>query len=82
MTKEERKEYVEYRIKTAYETYDAAKVLANNNFWNSSVNRLYYSVFYSVYEMIQSIEEEIWKKFNINFTHILFYCTNRSIALI
>jgi uncharacterized protein (UPF0332 family) len=62
MTKEERKEYVEYRIKTAYETYDAAKVLANNNFWNSSVNRLYYSVFYSVYEMIQSIEEEIRKK--------------------
>ena len=27
---------------------DAAKVLAENGFWNSAINRLYYSVFYSV----------------------------------
>jgi uncharacterized protein len=48
MTLEERTEYVKYRIGSAYKTFEAAKVLADNGFWNSAVNRLYYSVFYAV----------------------------------
>ncbi len=48
MTSEERKEYVKYRIESAYKTIDAARILAKNEFWNSAVNRLYYSVFYAV----------------------------------
>jgi len=48
MTSEERKEYVKFRIESAYKTRDAARVLAENEFWNSAVNRLYYSVFYAV----------------------------------
>ena len=48
MTPDERKEYVKYRIESAYKTVDAAKVLAENGFWNSTVNRLYYAVFYAV----------------------------------
>jgi hypothetical protein len=48
MTQEERIEYVKYRIDSAYKTLDAAKVLTKNGFWNSAVNRLYYSVFYAV----------------------------------
>jgi hypothetical protein len=48
MISEEKREYVKYRIEKAYQTYDAAKVLADNGFWNSSVNRLYYSLFFSV----------------------------------
>ena len=48
MTTEERNEYVRYRIESAYKTVDAAKVLAENGFWNSAVNRLYYAVFYAV----------------------------------
>ena len=40
--------YIQNRIETAYKTLDAAKVLAENGFWNSAVNRLYYSVFYAV----------------------------------
>lgn len=48
MTFEERMEYVKYRIESAHKTFDAAKVLADNGFWNSAVNRLYYSVFYAV----------------------------------
>ncbi len=48
MTPEERKEYVKYRIETAYKTVEAAKVLAEKGFWNSAVNRLYYAVFYAV----------------------------------
>jgi len=48
MSPEERSEYVRYRLKSALNTYEAAKVLAENGFWNSAVNRLYYAVFYSV----------------------------------
>ena len=48
MNLEERNEYIRYRIETAYKTFDAAKMLADNEFWNSSVNRLYYSLFYAV----------------------------------
>jgi uncharacterized protein (UPF0332 family) len=48
MTPEERKDYVKYRIETAYKTYDAAKLLADNGYYNSAVNRLYYALFYIV----------------------------------
>lgn len=48
MTLEERKEYVTYKIESAYKTFEAAKILAENGFWNSAVNRLYYSLFYAV----------------------------------
>jgi len=48
MTNEERNEYVKYRIESAYKTFDAARILAENGFWNSAVNRLYYSLFYAV----------------------------------
>jgi uncharacterized protein (UPF0332 family) len=48
MKNEERAEYVNYRIETAYQTFEAAKVLSDNGFWNSAVNRLYYSLFYAV----------------------------------
>lgn len=44
----ERKEYARYRIESARKTFEAAKVLADNGFWNSAVNRLYYAVFYAV----------------------------------
>ncbi len=48
MNLDERKEYVKYRIESAHKTFEAAKVLAENEFWNSAVNRLYYSLFYAV----------------------------------
>lgn len=44
----DRDAYVKNRIETAYKTLEAAKVLVENGFWNSAVNRLYYSVFYVV----------------------------------
>ena len=47
MTKEERREYSLYRI-SAYKTLKAAKILAENGFWNSAVNRLYYALYYAV----------------------------------
>ncbi len=48
MTNDERNEYVKYRIESANKTFRAAKVLAENGFWNSAVNRLYYALFYAV----------------------------------
>jgi uncharacterized protein (UPF0332 family) len=48
MTFTEKEEYIRYRINSAYNTYEAAKVLADKGFWNSVVNRLYYSAFYAV----------------------------------
>jgi len=48
MTQEEKIEYVKYRLESSHNTFQAAKVLAENGFWNSAVNRLYYSIFYAV----------------------------------
>jgi uncharacterized protein (UPF0332 family) len=48
MNREETRQYVKYKIESAFQTYEAARVLAENGFWNSAINRLYYSVFYAV----------------------------------
>lgn len=48
MSLSEKHEYILYRLDSAFKTYETAKILAENSFWNSAVNRLYYSVFYAV----------------------------------
>ena len=48
MTFSDKTEYIRYRLDASYTTFDAARVLADNGFWNSAVNRLYYSVFYAI----------------------------------
>jgi uncharacterized protein len=58
MSSEERKEYISYRIKSAYKTFEAANVLAETGFWNSAVNRLYYAVFYAVNALL--VKNEIF----------------------
>ena len=45
MTKED---YIHYRLERAYEALNDAKLLAANNRWNTSINRLYYALFYAV----------------------------------
>ena len=52
MTFAEKEEYIRYRINSAYSTFEAAKVLADNGFWNSAVNRLYYSAYYAVNSLL------------------------------
>ena len=56
MTRKERIEYTKLRMETAYKTYQAARVLSQNGFWNSAVNRLYYAVFYAVNALLVSRE--------------------------
>ena len=41
-------DYIKYRLEKADETMVAAKVLIDNQLWNSVVNRLYYACFYAV----------------------------------
>ena len=58
MTREERAAYAKLRIESANNTFQAARILAQNGFWNSAVNRLYYSVFYAVNALL--VCEEVY----------------------
>ncbi len=53
-----KEEYIHYRIEKAKNTLEDAELLAKNQSWNSSVNRLYYACFYAVLAL--------FAKFNIN----------------
>jgi uncharacterized protein (UPF0332 family) len=48
MIKTEKKEYIDYRLNQAKETFEAAKSLVKDEYWNSVINRLYYSCFYAI----------------------------------
>ncbi len=41
-----KEDYINYRIEKSIEIFSDAKLLANNQRWNSCVNRLYYSAYY------------------------------------
>ncbi len=41
-------ELVRYRILRAKETLEDAKLLADKGSWNSSINRLYYAMYYAL----------------------------------
>lgn len=43
---------VNYRLIRAKETYEDAQILAENERWNSSINRLYYSAYYAVMALL------------------------------
>lgn len=43
-----KQDYVNYRINQARETLEAARSLARDQYWNSVINRLYYSCFYAI----------------------------------
>ena len=56
MNIDERNEYISHRIETAYTTIKAAKLLSDNGYYNSAVNRLYYAVFYAVNALLVKSE--------------------------
>jgi uncharacterized protein (UPF0332 family) len=43
---------IRYRLEKSQVTFNEAKSLANNGFWNGAANRLYYSCFYSVIALL------------------------------
>ena len=60
----EKQDYINYRLQKAYETLQAAKILANNKLWNSVVNRLYYSCFYAINALL--VKSQIISKTHSN----------------
>jgi uncharacterized protein (UPF0332 family) len=66
-------ELVQYRLETAYQTLEDAKLLASAQRWKPCVNRLYYACFYSVSallaqnEMASSKHTGVRSLFNLNF---------------
>ena len=48
MTGSLKQDYIYYRIQSAKETFNAARLLAENSHWNSAINRLYYTCFYAI----------------------------------
>ena len=47
-----KEDLIKYRLKRAKETFEDAFLLANNEKWNSSNNRLYYSAYYAVMALL------------------------------
>ncbi len=48
MSKTSKQEYINYRLDQAKQTLEAARSLAGDKYWNSVINRLYYSCFYAI----------------------------------
>ena len=68
MTKEQN-DYINYRLQRASGTLNDARLLAEHERWNSSINRLYYACFYAVYALLyfHSIEAKTHKGVRIKF---------------
>ncbi len=47
-----KKDLVNYRIARAKDTYDDALILAEREKWNSTINRLYYAIYYAVMALL------------------------------
>ena len=43
-----KQDYIDYRVLKSNEIFEDARLLANNQRWNSCVNRLYYSSYYLI----------------------------------
>ena len=47
-----KKDLIRYRILRAWDTLDDARILVENEKWNSSINRLYYAAYYAVIALL------------------------------
>lgn len=52
----EQESHINYRITRAWDTLDDAKILAEKEKWNSTINRLYYAVYYAVMALLLKYE--------------------------
>ncbi|MCU0338798.1 MAG: HEPN domain-containing protein [Spirosomaceae bacterium] len=43
---------IQYRIARAYETLEDARILASQQRWNSTINRLYYAAYYAIMALL------------------------------
>ena len=54
--KEYKKDYINYRIERAWETFEVAVALYNKQNWFDAINRFYYACFYIVDAALNSID--------------------------
>ena len=47
-----KQDLINYRLSRSFDTYDDAKILADNKKWNSTINRLYYEAYYAVMALL------------------------------
>ena len=47
-----KRDLINYRISRAKDTLDDAQILADNERWNSAINRLYYAAYYAVMALL------------------------------
>lgn len=50
--KGDKADLIRYRLLRAKDTFDDAKILAERNKWNSTINRLYYAAYYAVMALL------------------------------
>lgn len=68
-----KQDYINYRVQKSKEVFDDAILLANNQRWNSCINRLYYSSYYLISALLylHEIKAETHNgtktQFNLNF---------------
>ncbi len=49
-----KQDLINYRLSRSLDTYDDAKILADKEKWNSTINRLYYAAYYAVMALLLS----------------------------
>jgi uncharacterized protein (UPF0332 family) len=49
-----KKDLIKYRLSRSRETFEAAQILAENDKWNSTINRLYYAAYYAISALLLS----------------------------
>ncbi len=54
--KQEIKDYANFQLEKSRNTFAEAKLLYSNNYFTGAVNRIYYSVFYSVSGLMSLLE--------------------------
>jgi uncharacterized protein (UPF0332 family) len=62
---------VRYRLQRAKDTLEDAKILADNQRWNSAINRLYYASFYAVTALLldADLKQSTHSDLKVNFWH-------------
>ena len=69
-----KKDYINYRLDRAYESFEDAKLLAENDRWNTAINRLYYGILHFIEEKYKMVLPNVGThKFSKDFSKSFSY---------
>ena len=77
MTDYKPEDYAQYRLQRAKETIQEVKILIENKFWNTAINRMYYACFYAVGSLLVKNGVENVKSFRNQTKIWTIICQNR-----